>query len=333
VRALRPEREAGEAPWGVPLSGERVPTRTTDRAVAVDQRAGLLSHPRRPFADALTVEGVDSWYRRARSLHPVGGYANHVVVARLAANRTRYRVAPEERPPRRGHPRGSGAPFTLDDERTGGASAEELQWEGRTSRGRGVQIVLQRWTDRLMRGQRDAPMHTRPFDVIRCRAFDEEGTLVFKRRLWLIVMGERRREIGVHPCDDAYRQRFDWEHVFRFGKHHLVWDPYPTPEGEHEENGWELACLAATPLGLAASRAAAVPRPWERSLPMLSNRPIPGPTQVQRDFGRMIRPFGTPAQSPEPRGKSPGRPKGGSPGVRPRQPGVFKNRSPPQKAA
>jgi hypothetical protein len=125
----------------------------------------------------------------------------------------------------------------------------------------------------------------------------------------------------VHPCDDAYRQRFDWEHVFRFGKHHLVWDPYPTPEGEHEENGWELACLAATPLGLAASRAAAVPRPWERSLPMLSNRPIPGPTQVQRDFGRMIRPFGTPAQSPEPRGKSPGRPKGGSPGVRPRQPG------------
>ena len=333
VLALLPEREVGEAPWVVPLSCERVPTNTTDRDVAVGQVAGLLSNQRLPFADALTVEVVDSLYSRARYLHPVGGYANHVVVARLAANRTLYRVAPKDGPPRRGHPRWYGAPFKLDDERTWGAPAEELQLEWRTSRGRVVQIVLQRWADLLMRGKRDAPMHTRPFDVIRCRAFDEEGTLVFKRSLWLIVMGERRHEIGVHQCYDAYRQRFDLEHFFRFGKTHLLLDRYQTPDVEHEENWWELACLAATQLWLAAPLAAAVPRPWERYLPTLNNRPIPGPTQVQRDFGRILRQFGTPAQSPEPRGKSPGRAKGWSPGVRAQQPVVFKNRSPPQKAA
>jgi hypothetical protein len=35
-----------------------------------------------------------------------------------------------------------------------------------------LQIVLQRWNDLLMSGKRDAPMQQRPFDVIRCRAFD-----------------------------------------------------------------------------------------------------------------------------------------------------------------
>jgi hypothetical protein len=333
VLALLPEREAGDAPWVVPLSCERVPTSTTEREVAVGQMAGLLSHQRLAFADALTVQVVDSSYSRARYLHPVGSHANHIVVARLAANRTVYRVAPEDGPPRRGHPRWYGAPFKLDDESTWGAPAETLQVEWRTSRRRVLQIVLQRWNDLLMSGKRDAPMQQRPFDVIRCRAFDDEGNPVFNKSLWLMVMGERRREIGLRHCYDAYRQRFDLEHFFRFGKNHLLLDRYQTSEVEHEENWWEVVCLSYTQLWLAAPLAATVPRPWERYLPTLNSRPIPGPAQVQRDFGRITRQFGTPAQSPERRGKSPGRAKGWSPGARPQQPVVFKNRSPPQKVA
>jgi DDE superfamily endonuclease len=234
VLALLPEREAGEAPWVVPLSCERVPTNTTDRAVAVDQMAGLLTNQRLPFGNALTVEVVDSSYSRARYLHPVGGYANHIVVARLAANRRLYHVLPEDVRPQRGHPRWYGAPFKLDDESTWGAPAEILQVEWHTSRGRVLQIVLQRWNDFLVRGKRDAPMQQRPFDVIRCWAFDDEGNLVFKRSLWLMVLGKRRHEIGVRHCYEAYRQRFDLEHFFRFGKHHLLLDRYQTPEVEHD---------------------------------------------------------------------------------------------------
>jgi hypothetical protein len=333
VLALLPERDAGDAPWVVPLSCERVPTNTTDRTVAVDQMAGLLSNQRLPFGDALTVEVVDSSYRRAKYLPPVGGYANPIVVARLAANRTLYHGAPEEVPPRRGHPRWYGDPFKLDDESTWGAPAEITQVEWHTSRGRVLQIVLQRWNDLLMKGERDAPMQQRPFDVICCRAFDGEGKLVFKKSLWLMVMGKRRREVGSHQCYEAYRQRFDLEHFFRFGKNHLLLDRYQTPEVEHEENWWEMVCLAYPQWWWAAPLVAVMPRPWERYLPTLNNRLFPGPAQVQRDFGRLIRQVGTPAQSPERRGKSPGRAKGWSPGFRARQPVVFKNRSPPQKAA
>jgi len=333
VLASLPEREAGDAPWIVPLSCERVPTDKTAREIAVAQVAGLLSNEQLPFADELTVEVVDSYYSRARYLHPTGGYDNHVVLARVAANRTFHRFAQVQGPPRRGHPTWYGTPFKLNDDSTRGAPDETMRVEWHTSKGRALHVTLQRWNDLLMRGKRDAPMHERAFDVIDCRAFDEQGQPVFKHTLWLMVMGERRGEIGLCQGYEAYRQRFDLEHFFRFGKNKLLLDRYQTPEVEHEENWWELACLAYTQLWLAAPLAATLPRPWERYLPTLKNRAIPGPAQVQRDFQRIIRQFGTPACSPERRGNSPGRAKGQSPGIRPRQPVVFKNRSPPRKAA
>ncbi len=333
ILAFLPEREAGDAPWVVPLGCERVPTDKTAREVAVEQVAGLLNNEQPPFAGELTVEAVDSYYSRARYLSPTGGYDDHVVLARVAANRKFHRFAQVEEQPGRGHPTWYGEPFKFKDESTWGAPDEEVQIEWHTSKGRLLQVTLQRWNDLLMRGKRDAPMHERPFDVIRCRAFDEQGKPVFKNTLWLMVMGKRRREIGVCQGYEAYRQRFDLEHFFRFGKNKLLLDRYQTAEVEHEESWWELACLAYIQLWLAAPLAATLPRPWERYLPALKNRGIPGPAQVQRDFGRIIRQFGTPACSPKRRGNSPGRAKGQSPGLRSWKPVVFKNRSPPKKAA
>jgi hypothetical protein len=310
-----------------------VPTDKTARETAAEQIAALLRNERLPFAEELTAQAVDSNYSRARYLSPIGGYDNHVVLARVATNRTFYRFAHVEGPPRRGHPTWYGTPFKLDDESTWGGADEEVQVEWHTRKGRALQIVLQRWNDLLMRGKRDAPMQERPFDAIRCRAFDEQGKPVFKQTLWLIAMGKRRREIGLRHAYEAYRQRYDLEHFFRFGKNKLLLDRYRTVEVEHEENWWELVCLAYVQLWLAAPLATTLPRPWERYLPSLKNRAIPGPAQVQRDFGRIIRQFGTPARSPKRRGYSPGRAEGRSPGIRPRQPVVFKSRSPPRKAA
>jgi len=103
------------------------------------------------------------------------------------------------------------------------------------------------------------------------------------------------------------------EHFFRFGKQRLLMTAYQTPEVQHEENWWQLAQLAYVQLWLARHLAEAMPRPWERYLPQFhtqaENQEI-SPSMVQRDFGRIIQEIGTPAQSPKPRGKSPGRTKG-----------------------
>jgi hypothetical protein len=176
-------------------------------------------------------------------------------------------------------------------------------------------------------------MQNNLFDLVRCQVVDSEGKQVFKHDLWLMVIGERRSEVTTTVAYEVYRQRYDMEHFFRFGKNNMLLDKYQTPELAHEENWWDMVCLAYTQMVLAAPLSNATPRPWERYLPEWKTHRDPSPSQVQRDYVRIIRAFGTPASPPKPRGNSPGRQEGTLPNRRPDRPVIFKNKDPPKKAA
>jgi len=89
----------------------------------------------------------------------------------------------------------------------------------------------------------------------------------------------------------------------------LLINSYQTPDTPREENWWRMTHLAYLTLWAAHSLSEHHPRPWERHLPKHKKKVIT-PAIVQRDFPRLISQFGTPAKSPKPRGKSPGRTKG-----------------------
>jgi len=193
-----------------------------------------------------------------------------------------------------------------------------------TNRKRRVyRVQLEGWRNLLMTGKRDFPMHRHPFTLIRARVLDEQGNPVFKHTLWLIVIGERRHELSLVEAWEAYGQRYDVEHYFRFGKQRLLMAAYQTPEVEHEENWMQIVALAYMQLWLAHDLAEALLRPWERYLPE-AKRGTASPSTVQRDFGRIIRQIRTPAESPKPRGKSPGRAKGERQQPRKRHPVIKK---------
>ena len=127
--------------------------------------------------------------------------------------------------------------------------------------------------------------------------------------MWLIVIGERRHELSLSDIYHAYEQRYDLEHFFRFGKQKLLLTDFQTPQTDREETWWRLVHLAYAQLWMARHVADALPRPWERNLPTMRQRLI-SPTLVQRDFARIIRQLGTPAQPPKRRGNCAGRPRG-----------------------
>jgi hypothetical protein len=168
-------------------------------------------------------------------------------------------------------------------------------------------------------------MHQYPFTLVKITRYDDKGQLACKHPLWLIVIGARRHELSLLNIYDAYRQRFDLEHFFRFGKQNLVLDSFQTPDDLREENWWQLVHLAYAQLWLARHVVCHLPRPWERNLPEMKKGLI-SPTLVQRDFGRIIRQIGTPAKPPNPRGISPGRRKGTKLLPRPRQKVVVKSK-------
>ena len=292
-----------------------------------------------PFHQELCVQVVDSDYSVAYYLGEMSRYDNLVTIARVRSNRVFYRQPlPAATPRQQGHPTWYGQRFDLKDKTTWGKPDEVVQTTYTTRRGRTYTIILESWYNLLMSGTRDYPMHIHPFTLIRVRMVNEAGKLVFVRPLWLLVIGQRREELSLFLAWQAYRQRYDVEHFFRFGKQRLLTTAYQTPEVEHEENWWQLTQLAYVQLWIGRSLAERIPQPWERYLPRYTTESgkEASPSEVQRDFARIITEIGTPAKVLKPRGKPEGRAKGERPEQRKRQQVIKKapsQRQKPKKAA
>lgn len=334
VIAMYPEKLVEDDPsWVVPLQARRIRSDEKATAVGAEQLETLLTDPLLPFYEVLNVHVADSTYSAVRFLGTTEKHKNLVNVVRSRGNRVFYRQPPVVTgKQKRGHPRWYGERFDLKDPSTWDEPDRVEETVLTTRKGHIYRVVLEGWDDMLMRGKQDLPMHQKPFTLIRAQVLDEEGRSIFKRPLWLIVMGERRQELSLLEAWEAYTQRYDVEHFFRFGKQRLLMAAYQTPKVEHEENWLELVSLAQMQLWLARDLAEALPRPWERYLPQPESQ-VASPSEVQRDFGRIIGEIGTPAQPPKPRGNSSGRAKGTQMPRRTRHPVIKKSQKARKKTS
>lgn len=321
-----PEKERKtDPPWVVPLSLRRVGSQEKGTQVGAQQMDSLLYDDTLPFSDALCVDVADSAYSTVPFLGPLVEHDNLVTIARVRGNRTFYHQAPQAEQDQRsqGHPTWYGAPFSLSTSTTWGQPDEVATTQFTSRKGHLYTVKLEGWHNLLMSGTRDVAMHQCPFTLIRAWVVNAAGQALYRRPLWLFVFGKRRDEISLVEAFDAYGVRFDLEHFFRFGKQRLLMNAFQTPIVEHEENWWTLVQLAYVQLWLARSLAQEMPKPWERYLPKPETG-VASPSTVQRNFGRIIRQIGTPADVPKPRGYSPGREKGHRPKPRMRQPVIKK---------
>jgi hypothetical protein len=320
--ALLPEKEgAHPAPWVVPLSCRRVKLAESKTLVGAEQIGALLENAQLPFHDQLTVEVGDSDYSQPIYLTANRKHPHLVSLVRCRGNRVFSRLDYHSAAETGGAPSYYGVPFNLKKPDTWGEADETTTLPFTSRRGREYQVEIQSWGDLIMKGKNKPKrirMYNYPFRLVRIVLLDEEGRQRFKHPLWLLVVGERRNELRLENIYQAYTQRSDLEHYFRFGKQKLLLADYQTPELEREERWWQLTHLAYLQLWVARETATNLPRPWERNLPQQKGKTI-SPTMVQRNFEQLISQFGTPAKIPKPRGKSPGRQKGFQPEPRQRR--------------
>ncbi len=312
--ALLPEGEAGlSGSWLAPLMTQRVATAADKELVGAGQIAALLSDDTLPFHLWLCVEVADSSYSKPKYLAANRSQRNLITIARLRSNRVLYRQPVAQMTEgKRGHPTWYGEPFRLQDATTWPPPDQRCTLHEVSRRGKSYRVEVQAWHNLLMRGQqrpKPLPMHRHPFTLVRIVRHDDKDQPVSEDALWLIVIGERRHELRLDEIQQAYGQRFDLEHFFRFGKQKLLLTSFQTAETQREQHWWQLVHIAYAQLWVARHVANLLPRPWERNLPAMRNHSI-SPTLVQRDFARIIRQLGTPAKPPKLRGNSPGRPLG-----------------------
>ena len=311
-----PEAEAGIAPsWVVPLGVRRVHSTEDKELVGSAQINALLQEPGLPFADNFCVDVGDTSYSKPACLHSKRQHARLVSIARLRSTRVLYRPFvpdPTETGQAVGRPSCFGDRFGLQDPETWHEPDEAVTLWETSRRGKVYRVEIKAWFNMLMRGKNKPyriPMARYPFTLVQVVRYDEAGNLACKRPLWLLAIGEYRVKLSATDIYEAYTQRFDHEHFFRFGKQKMLLDGFQTPEDNREEKWWQLVHLAYAQLWLARHVARCLPRPWERNLPTMKAR-LMSPTLVQRDFGRIIRQIGTPAKPPKLRFNGQGRRRG-----------------------
>ncbi|MBE9103387.1 transposase [Vacuolonema iberomarrocanum] len=325
VLAAFPEVEAADwSQWAVPLNVARVSSLSNAIEVAHHQIAQLLSYPQ-TANDRLKVLSVDSRYPTPAFLHGLRDYPDLLVIARVRRNRSFYaQPVPDSSPTR---PRWYGRRFKLNDDATWPPPTQQQTLNGTQRNGQTLTYRLSRWTNLLMRGTRDYPMHRYPFDVLCCQRLNANSQPQ-GAPLWLLIWGQSRQHLSSVQGQHAYAQRFRLEHFFGFAKPHLLLTAFQTCHTSHEINAVRLAALAYGQLWLARHLVKAFPLPWQRYLPT-ANPQQHTPRQLQRGFAAFIHQMGSVATPPKTRGISPGRPKGTR--LRPRSPCPLVKFHPSQK--
>ncbi len=309
VVTFMPEKENSDAPpWVVPISCHRVTTAEKGTAVGMQQLSQCIK-AQPVFKNKLCVSVGDSAYSNPESILESSKNENQVHISRLRSNRVLYYPIKKEDSDtkKRGRKKCYGDAFRLNDSKTHKTSDESAEFEVATKKGKKQLVKISCWNNIVMCGKHDANIADCSMRLVRICVYKESGEPLFKKPLWLSVVGSRRFELSLQDIFDCYRQRFDIEHFFRFGKNKMLLDKSQTPELEHERAWWQICMIAYVQLYLARTLAKNVATPWGK---YLKSGTLMSPTKVQKDFGRIIRLIGTPALPPKRRKKAPGRQKG-----------------------
>ena len=305
----------GPSTWAPPWALDRTPTDWTGVEIGLGQVVRLASSD-----GHWHVVTADSRY--GTPLYIAGLYQcpNVTGVTRLRAYRNLYRKPP----PYSGHgrPRIHGDVLKVHEPDTWGEPDGRHEFTERDAKGSEYRIVIEVWQE--MHFQK-AP-HC-PFTLLRVSTYNADGQLRFKRPLWLIVSGHHH--LSAKLARKAYLRRFVEEHLFRFVKQKMLFEAAQMGAVEQDERWVKVVGLAYWNLYLCRDIVEHSLRPWERYKPAPPVGQPATPSQARRGFGRLLPELGTPAKPPQPRGKSPGRPKGYRPEPRQRFQVVYKGRKQP----
>jgi hypothetical protein len=242
------------------------------------------------------------------------------VLVRLRSDRCFYADPPPRPLGSTGRPRRHGAKFNLADPATWPTPTATLTCQDDQY----GSVTVKAWGGLHPKQQRHPGRGTgRPRPIVRGTILRVQVQRVPARTrppkvLWLWWAGPGSCDLDL--AWRAYIRRFDLEHTIRFAKQTLGWTT-PRPRHPDQADRWTWLVLAAyTQLRLARQLACDQRLPWERPRP----QPRLSPYRVRRGFPRLLCTLGSPATTPKPSGRSPGRPKGRTSGPAARYPAIKK---------
>jgi hypothetical protein len=288
--------------WTAVLDQRRIRSDQTSVEVAAAQLRQLA-----PRLHCRPIVAADRWYSCAPFLLATEGLPFDKWL-RLKRKRVLYRAAPAPTG-KRGAPRKDGERFQCGTPSTYGEASG--CWQGSDANGHPVEITW--WNGLHLPKARQIEVTV--IRVLRYRATERPRD---PRESWFLWDGSA--EAGVPEVALGYRRRYSHEHGYRFDKQALLWAEPRLRTPAQFERWSQVVAIVHNQLVLAYPLVQAELRPWETSQREAS------PQQVRRAMAKIVAQLGTPARSPKPRGKSPGRQKETVVRPAPRYPVIFKSK-------
>lgn len=336
----RPLYHSAEPPWNLPLSTRRIKTKEVCGTVTAEQVNELLGIENTPLHKSMVVNALDSKYATPEYIVDTYDNDNLVNIIRFANNRSTWEQLTEEQQDVRrasnDDSRGAdaiyGEKYNLREvEQWDEAPDESLSFGTKFSNGRSVLVELEAWNNRLIRTKRGKNMKDKPMRLVRVRLLDPEtGEVIYKKPMWLSVWGKKRMKLSLEQIYWAYRNRFDIEHYFRFGKQRLLMQKFQPPDVEHLDNWMEIVSLAYCLLYAAQEEAQPSVPKWQKYDKRFKNRikyDLPAsPSEVQNQLESIILQFEQDPFRPNLKIKSKGRQEGEEQPKRPEHKVVYKGK-------
>ena len=298
--------------WVAPQAVQQIPRDSTANQVAGAQVAALDKQSPR-----LKVAVLDSGYFNHLFLALCVALKTVIILVRMRHNGALYE-APVPKPAKsKGAPRKHGPKFKLNKpartpDRTATLALGPLT------------VVLTAWHGLHLK--KVAPLVGL---ALRVEFQKADGTPRYQRPLWLFWTGPLTVALG--DICLMYLWRFAIEHAFRFMKQHLGLNANCSTQATSIHLWMQVCALAYWQLLLMRHEVEDLRPAWHPRTVRSATQPLT-PGQVQRGALRFLLKLGSPAATPRPAGKGPGRPKGYCPARRTRYPVVRKTPKPTPKA-
>lgn len=267
--------------WALPLRHERISSFETPISKAVFQLKQVTrALPVRPLA------AFDREYGNASFVNQTQAIETDLLL-RLASNRCLWTAPPAYCG--RGAPRKHGSKFKLNDPQTWTTPTEQFEVDDPNL----GQVRLTRWSQMHFR---KSPR--RAMELLRVEVVQPIGRKRKFQVLWLVWLGA-----VMPPLSELwlkYLRRFACDHWYRFAKQRLHWTLPQFSTLAATERWSDLMPLMTWQLWLARDEIKDSPLPWQSPQDTLS------PGRVAQAFAVILAAIGTPAKSPQLRGKSPG---------------------------
>jgi len=294
-----------EPAWNPPLSMQLVPYEMNKNSFTASQVNNLLNNTDLPIGKSLTVNALDSNYSSPEYIEPTYSQSNLINVIRLPSNRNVWKQLSnqqvkerrEENEDNRGANNVYGEKYKLNQvENWKTKSDEQIDFGIKLNNGKTCIVEVDIWEDMMIRSKRGHNMKDKPFRLVRIRLLNAQTMKpLYKKIMWLGVWGERRKELTGEEIYWSYRNRYDIEHFFRFGKQRLLLDKFQTPEKGHIQNWLEVVNLSYWLLFVGKAESKHKCRKWQQYDKNLNTRVVfdlnVTPSQVQLQMSTIILSF------------------------------------------